>query len=53
MSEAPVTQPRRNPENRLQDPSRSTRFRIRIDALGRIVPELEPVTDHDRDAATR
>jgi hypothetical protein len=53
MSEARVTQPRRNSETRLQDPARSTRFRIRIDALGRIVPELELVTDHDRDAATR
>ena len=53
MSEARVTPPRRNSENRIQDPARSTRFRIRIDALGRIVPELEPVSELDRDAATR
>jgi hypothetical protein len=53
MSEARALQPRRNVESRPDDPSRSTRFKIRIDPLGRIVPEVVPVDADARESARR
>jgi hypothetical protein len=46
MSEARALQPRTTVEQE-QDPERSARFRIRIDPLGRIVPEVVPADEDE------
>jgi hypothetical protein len=53
MSDARAFTPRRIGQPRPDDPSRSARFRIRIDALGRIVPVVVPVVDDEARAAAR